>query len=106
MSDWFVGRDAKGAIRTVVLCDDSRVPEGFEIRGETLVSIPGAKRWPLCDHHHFSLPDYGSNVTLSYHRPVLRDWRKIENTVKDIMRTAYRGRATETEGENKMSKYS
>lgn len=90
-SDWFVGRDGQGRVRTVVLCDDSRVPEGYEIRNEALFDLPGSKRWPLCDGHYFSLADYSLAVTASYHRPMLRDWQRIEREVRQIMKTAYRG---------------
>lgn len=90
-SDWFVGRDGQGRVRTVIKCDDSREPEGFEIRGEALIEIPGSERLPLCGSHLFSLPDYSLAVTASYHRPILRDWQRIELAVRGIMKTAYRG---------------
>jgi hypothetical protein len=96
-SDWFVGRDVQGRVRTVVMCDDSRVPEGFEIRNETLFDVPGSKRWPLCDGHYFSLADYSLAVTASYHRPILRDWQRIERAVREIMKTAYRGTTPEAD---------
>ena len=91
MRDWFVGRDANGRIRTVVKCDDARVPEGYEIRDEALVEIPGSTQWPLCDGHSFSLPEYSLDVGTSYHRPILRDWQRIETEVRRIMRAADRG---------------
>lgn len=88
-NDWFIARDADGRIRTVVKCDDSREPEGFEIRGETLVSILGATRWPLCGGHLFSMPEYSISVKASYSRPILRDWRRIEATVRDGLHAAH-----------------
>ena len=90
-SDWFVGRDGQGRVRTVIKCDDSREPEGFEIRGQALIEIPGSERLPLCGSHLFSLPDYSLAVTASYHRPISRDWQRIELAVRVIMKTAYLG---------------
>ncbi len=90
-SDWFIGRDGQGRIRTVVKCDDSREPEGFEIRGEMLIEIPGSEQLPLCGSHLFSLEDYSLSAKASYHRPILRDWQRIERAVREIMKTAYRG---------------
>lgn len=98
MSDWLIGRDTQGRVRTVVLCDDSRVPEGYEIRNEALFDLPGSKRWPLCDGHYFTLADYSLAVTASYHRPILRDWQRIERAVREIMKTAYRGPSSQAEG--------
>ena len=89
--DWFIGRDSQGRIRTVVQCDDSREPEGFEIRDNTLVDIPGSKKRPLCDGHSFALAKYALVVRASYHRPILRDWQRIEAEVRRIMQAADRG---------------
>jgi hypothetical protein len=90
-SDWFIGHDTQGRVRTVVRCDDGREPEGFEIRDEVLVELPESEQWPLCDGHLFALPDYSVEATASYHRPILRDWQRIERAVREIMKTAYRG---------------
>jgi len=87
--DWFVGRDASGAIRTVVKCDNAHRPEGFEIRDDRLVSLPGASRWPFCGAHSFVLPQFSVAVRTSYHRPLLRDWRRIEAEVRRLMDDAY-----------------
>ncbi|MGL6289475.1 MAG: hypothetical protein ACRC2H_02170 [Silanimonas sp.] len=86
--DWFIGRDADGRIRTVVMCEDQRVPEGFEIRDETLVSIGGSTRWPLCDGR-FSMAELSLSISASYHRPILRDWRRIEFAVREALRQAH-----------------
>lgn len=96
--DWFIDHDTQGRIRTVVRCDDSREPEGFEIRDDVLVELPESEQWPLCDGHLFALPDYSLEVTASYHRPILRDWQGIERAVREIMKTAYRGPIPEVEG--------
>ena len=89
-SDWFIGRDADGRIRTAVMCEDQRVPEGFEIRGESLISVPGSTRWPLCDGHRFSMPELSLSINVSYSRPILRDWQRIEAVVRDALRDAHR----------------
>lgn len=39
--DWFIARDDSGRIRSVAMCTDDRVPGGFEIRDDALVSVPG-----------------------------------------------------------------
>jgi hypothetical protein len=87
-SDWFISRDASDRIRTVVMCDDGRRPEGFEIRNEALVSVPGSTRWPLCSHR-FSMPRVSLSIDASYHRPILRDWRRIESAVRDALTRAH-----------------
>ena len=97
-SDWFLGRDQQGRIRTVVQCDDSRKPQGYEIHDEALVEIPGSTQWPLCDGHSFSLPEYSLDVSASYHRPILRDWQRIETEVRRIMQAADRGTMLTTDG--------
>ena len=97
-SDWFIGRDQQGRIRTVVQCDDSREPEGFKILNEILVDIPGSKKRPLCDGHSFALAEYVLAVRASYHRPILRDWQRIEAEVRSIMQAADRGTISTTNG--------
>jgi hypothetical protein len=93
-SDWYIGRDTSDRIRTVVMCDDGRRPEGFEIRNEALVSIPGATRWPLCGGHRFSMPEFSLSINASYARPILRDWRRIESAVRDALSQAHDATST------------
>lgn len=92
-SDWFISRDATGRIGTVVMCDDERTPEGFEIRNAALVSVPGSSRWPLCSHR-FSVPEFSMSIDASYHRPILRDWLRIESAVRDALTLAHDAAST------------
>ncbi len=93
-SDWFISRNASGRIGTVVMCDDARRPEGFEIRDEALVSIPGATRRPVCGGHRFSMPEFSLSINASYARPILRDWRRIESAVRDALTLAHDAAST------------
>ena len=92
-NDWFIARDSSDRIRTVVMCDDGRRPEGFEIHNEALVSVPGSTRWPLCSHR-FSMPEFSLSIDASYHRPILRDWRRIESAVRDALIQAHDAAST------------
>lgn len=100
-SDWFIARDAQGRVRTVVKCDDSREPEGQEIRGEALVEIPGITQSPLCDGHLFAMPEYSLAVRADYSRPLLRDWQRIETVVRQLMHDAHRRAHPAPEGAQK-----
>ncbi len=97
--DWFIGRDAQGRVRTVVKCDDSRKPEGEEIRGEALVEIPGRTQSPQCGAHLFAMPEYSLAVRTGYSRPLLRDWQRIEATVRQVMHDAHRRANPASEGD-------
>lgn len=91
--DWFIARDDSGRIRSVAMCTDDRVPGGFEIRDDALVSVPGSTRRPLCGHR-FSLAEFSLSINASYARPILRDWRRIESAVRDALIRAHDAAST------------
>ncbi len=99
--DWFIARDAQGRVRTVVMCDDSREPDGEEIQGDALVEIPGRAQAPQCSAQLFAMPEYSLALRASYSRPLLRDWQRVEATVRQLMHDAHRRAHPAPEGAQK-----
>lgn len=88
--DWFIRRDDSGRVRTVVKCDDGRRPDGEAIEGDRLVELPGSTRSPQCGSHLFSMPEYSISIRAGYSRPILRDWQRVEATIRGALRDAHR----------------
>jgi len=82
--DWYVARNASGSIDTLIKCDSAdRIPDGLVIDEEDLVPS-GTDRIAHCTHYFVDLSDRLS-IRLMYPRVILRDWKRMESTVRDVL---------------------
>lgn len=68
--DWFIRRDAKGKLHTLIRCD--------------LVPPSGDDRRPGCTHE-FVLPELKIAVTIAYGREYLPGWQRIEDRARALI---------------------
>lgn len=90
-NDWLVGRDAQGTLTTVIKCTSREEPEGARIV-EGRLELLDAPMLPSCSHS-FLMPRYGANVRVSYQRIFVRDWKRIEQRIREIFDNGYLGDA-------------
>lgn len=81
-NDWLVGRDAQGTLTTVIKCTSREEPEGARIV-EGRLELLDAPMLPSCSHS-FLMPRYSTNVRVSYQRIFVRDWKRIEQRIREI----------------------
>ena len=72
--DWFVRRDARGQLQTVINCDP--------------LPGPDADERPQCTHD-FTVPEQRITVSMDYDRSFLAGWEKIEARARALL-TEYR----------------
>ena len=83
--DWYVARSRDGQLRTFISCDPAdRIPDGLVAHGKRLERSEG-DGVAVCRH---SLVDLDDSITIemSYARVMLRDWQRIEDTVRELLR--------------------
>lgn len=81
-NDWFVARDADGALTTVIKCTSREMPDGAEIEGAAL-RLLGTPKLSMCSHD-FTIARYNARINVSYLRVFMQDWKKIEQRVRDL----------------------
>lgn len=84
-SDWYVQRTGGGALSTFISCD-SRVqgPDGLVVDGNT-VHLTDSTTVATCTHYISDLPD-SLSIRITYARAFLPDWKKIEDTVRGLLK--------------------
>lgn len=82
-NDWFVARDADGALSTVIKCTSREIPDGAQTQGDTL-RLLDAPKLPMCSHD-FTIARYDARINVSYLRVFMPDWRKIEQRVRGLL---------------------
>ena len=81
--DWFLQRDVKGEVRTVIKCTSRYVTEtGVEYRNGKIHKNK-AHELPDCEHI-FMLADHDTKIRLRYLRIGLPDWQRIEERARSI----------------------
>ena len=83
--DWYVARSRDGQLSTFISCDPAdRIPDGLFAHGKMLERADG-DRVAMCSH---SLVDLDDSITIemSYARVMLRDWKRLEATVRNLLR--------------------
>lgn len=80
--DWFLVRDDKGRITTLIRCD-SREIKGASLKEGRLEDLPPGESRGIC-HHLIAIPSLSLAVDITYMRAYLPDWRKIEERVRDV----------------------
>jgi len=82
--DWYVARNASGSIDTLITCDSAdRIPDGLVTDGKDLVPS-GTDRIAHCTQYFVDLRD-SLSIQLMYPRVVLRDWKRMESSVRDVL---------------------
>ncbi|QNH10695.1 hypothetical protein [Xanthomonas sp. SI] len=82
--DWYVRRDQRGDIQTVIKCTSREVTQtGVEYRDGTLVRSD-EDALPKCDHF-FTIPQLKVLVHINYVRVALADWSKIEDRARSAL---------------------
>lgn len=82
--DWYIGRVA-GQITTFIKCDSQHLwPDGVRLVGDELVSEPG-ERAAACVHYFLDMENKLS-ISLDYKRVFLKDWKRMEDAVRDVIR--------------------
>ncbi|MCM5548773.1 hypothetical protein [Xanthomonas hortorum] len=83
--DWYVSRDAKGNIDTIIKCTSREVePSGVEFREGKLVRSK-ERELPTCEHV-FVIPEMKVAVEINYVRVALKDWKKIQDRARSALK--------------------
>ena len=80
--DWYLAFDAAGEVSTMITCDNREIPGTRLIDGQLEDTQPGVNRG-MCDHA-FVMEKYKLIFRASYLRAYLQDWKRIEDTVRDL----------------------
>jgi len=83
-NDWFVDMDEHGIPRTVLKCSVAAVPDGVRLVNGRLMHDPRVFRRATCEHT-FLIPEYKSEVSMTYQRIMSSDWRRIETRIRAIL---------------------
>lgn len=91
-SDWYLAYRSDGSIATHVACVSREVPEGIVFEGRRVVSVnpPVAS----CSHE-FTIPSLQIWVVMDYKRVMLKDWKRIEDRVRELLELGRVDRAEE-----------
>jgi len=82
--DWYIARSSTGAIDTFIKCDSAdRVSDGLVIEGKELVPNDEG-RFAGCTHYFVDLDD-SLAIRMMYPRIVLRDWQRMESSVREVL---------------------
>ena len=82
--DWFVARSSDGQISTFIKCDNpTHRKDGVTLRGDEVTSADGELA-ALCTHYFVDIQSKLS-IRLSYKRAFLRDWKKMEAAVRNVL---------------------
>src|SRR3546814_8067454 len=87
--DWYLSRDSRNRLTTVIKCDSHLKPDGFIIQGERV--IREGNRSTGCVHY-FLMPEEKISFSVDYPRVFLRDWKRSEehtSELQSLMRISY-----------------
>src|SRR3546814_3009100 len=73
--DWYLSRDSRNRLTTVIKCDSHLKPDGFIIQGERV--IREGNRSTGCVHY-FLMPEEKISFSVDYPRVFLRDWKRLD----------------------------
>ncbi|KRG71032.1 hypothetical protein [Pseudoxanthomonas dokdonensis] len=90
IQDWYLRRDAQGHLLTRIKCESRALPDGVKIEGDRIVADPAYSRSTSCDHA-FAIPKYKTLVYVGYNRVLLKDWQRIEDTIRANLDRYYVG---------------
>ena len=82
--DWYVARDDAGQLTTFLKCETTRFRgDGVRLEGDQVVDLedPVAAG---CTHYFVDVENKLS-ITLNYKRAFLKDWKRMEDAVRDVL---------------------
>ncbi len=83
--DWYVQRGVDGQIASFIKCDARTFrPDGVRIVESEVISEPGEVAAECV--HYFVDPDDKLSISLHYKRAFLKDWKRMEAAVLDVLR--------------------
>lgn len=82
--DWYVARQADGRINTFIKCDAKGFrQDGVRLEGDQVISVQDEVAAGCV--HYFVDGDNKLSVVLDYKRAFLKDWKRMEDAVKDVI---------------------
>ncbi|MEA9824287.1 hypothetical protein VDF98_14310 [Xanthomonas campestris pv. raphani] len=82
--DWYVARDSSGNLTTFIKCDSKKYRgDGVRLEGSEVVHEKGAVAASCV--HYFSDIENKLSITLNYKRAFLKDWKRMEDAVKEVL---------------------
>ncbi|MGV8959587.1 MAG: hypothetical protein ACOH1V_04290 [Stenotrophomonas sp.] len=82
--DWYVARSPNGSLNTFIKCDSTRFREdGVRLEGDQVIHKQGAVAAGCI--HYFTNMENKLSITLDYKRAFLRDWKRMEDAVRDLL---------------------
>ena len=84
MDDWYLHRDAGGRLTTLIRCDSHLEPDGYVVRGRSLVEDTTTRTSAQCSHH-FVITDIKTRVQIDYPRALLGDWKRFEDRARELL---------------------
>lgn len=82
--DWYVARESSGKLTTFIKCDSKKYRgDGVRLEGSEVVHEKGAVAASCV--HYFSDIENKLSITLNYKRAFLKDWKRMEDAVKEVL---------------------
>ncbi|KQR18490.1 MULTISPECIES: Smlt3025 familytype IV secretion system inhibitor [Xanthomonas] len=82
--DWYVARDVNGDLTTFIKCDSAKFrKDGIRLEGNQVIDEEGSV---VADCTHYLVDvENKLSITLHYYRAFLKDWKRMEHAVKDVL---------------------
>ncbi|WP_457321871.1 Smlt3025 familytype IV secretion system inhibitor [Stenotrophomonas sp. P5_B8] len=82
--DWYVARDPRGALTTFIKCESTSFRgDGVRLEGDQVVDEEGTVAAGC--FHYFSDVENKLSITLNYKRAFLKDWKRMEGAVRNVL---------------------
>ncbi|KDE91249.1 hypothetical protein DF40_003410 [Stenotrophomonas maltophilia M30] len=82
--DWYIARQGDGRISSFIKCDGEKFRrDGVRLEGREVISEPGEVA-AGCVHYFVDI-DNKLSVSLDYKRAFLKDWKRMEEAVRDVI---------------------
>lgn len=82
--DWYIARQGDGRISSFIKCDGEEFRrDGVRLEGREVISEPGEVA-AGCVHYFVDI-DNKLSVSLDYKRVFLKDWKRMEEAVRDVI---------------------
>ena len=83
--DWYVARGTDGQLTTFIKCDSKAFrADGVRVVGNELIDEPGDTA-ASCTHYFVDV-DSKLSISADYKRVFLRDWKRIEGAVRELLK--------------------
>ncbi|MGH8465842.1 MAG: Smlt3025 familytype IV secretion system inhibitor [Pseudomonas sp.] len=82
--DWYVARGPSGSLTTFIKCDSTASrKDGVRLEGDEVIPEEGAVAAGCI--HYFTDVGNKLSITLDYKRAFLKDWKRMEEAVRDLL---------------------